>query len=330
MTTPELVAGLMLAALVLYALLAGADFGGGVWDLLASGPRAQAQRDSIAGAIAPMWEANHVWLILIVVMLFTGFPTAYAVASTALHLPLTLMLFGVVLRGSAFVFRQYGPKVATQHRRWGRVFALASVWTPIFLGVTLGAITSGDIRVADGRATTGFFTWVGVFPFAVGGFTLCLFAFLAAVYLTNEVRDAALRDDFRRRALAAGVAVGVMAALAALTAGPGTLHFREALLGSWWSWPLQLATGGAALGAFVALWRRRYPWARACAIAQVTLILGGWAAAQRPYLIAPDVTLASAAAPAGTLRLLLIALALGAGVLFPSLYFLFKVFKVQR
>ena len=120
-----IVAGLMLVALIFYALLAGADFGGGVWDLLATGPRAERQRALIADAIGPIWEANHVWLILVVVILFTAFPPAFAAIMTALHIPLTLMLIGIVLRGAAFTFRTYDTQDNDVQRRWSRVFAIA-------------------------------------------------------------------------------------------------------------------------------------------------------------------------------------------------------------
>src|SRR5581483_1598761 len=126
MSAASLIAAVMLAALVLYALLAGADFGGGVWDLLAFGPRAKQQRALIEHALAPVWEANHVWLILIVVLLFTAFPAAFAALMTGLHTPLMLMLLGIVLRGSAFVFRQYGAGSERASLMWGRVFAVAS------------------------------------------------------------------------------------------------------------------------------------------------------------------------------------------------------------
>ena len=144
---PELIiTGVIGAALILYTLTAGADFGGGVWDLLARGPRAADQRRVIAEAIAPIWEANHVWLILVVVLLFVCFPAAFAAISTALHIPLTLMLVGVVLRGSAFTFRAYDPKPGAGARRWSQVFAIASLITPITLGVTLGAVSGGFER----------------------------------------------------------------------------------------------------------------------------------------------------------------------------------------
>ena len=136
----------IVGALILYVLTGGADFGGGVWDLLARGPRATAQRALIDRAIAPVWEANHVWLILVVVLLFGAFPPAFSALATGLHLPLTALLVGIVFRGSAFVFRKYGGGGRAASRRWGVVFAVASLVTPICLGVTIGAVTAGAIR----------------------------------------------------------------------------------------------------------------------------------------------------------------------------------------
>ena len=133
----------MLAALVAYALLGCADFGGGVWDLLSSGPRAADQRRHIAQAIGPVWEANHVWLIFLIVVLFTCFPAAYAAASVALFWPFHLILVGIVLRGASFVFRAYGSSAAAAQRTWSRIFGIASAITPLLLGACLGAISNG-------------------------------------------------------------------------------------------------------------------------------------------------------------------------------------------
>jgi cytochrome bd ubiquinol oxidase subunit II len=325
MTLADALAAMLVVALNAYVLSGGADFGGGVWDLLASGPRHRAQRDLVAQAIGPVWEANHVWLILAVVLLFTGFPPAFARLSVALNLPLTGVLVGIVLRGSAFAFRGYGGDRDAVQRRWGRVFAVASLVTPILLGTAVGAVASGALGEGGRGKGEGFFatyvaTWLAPFPLAVGLFTLCCFAFLAAVYLTLEAPEGALREDFRRRALAAGVAVGVAAGAALVIARPG-------VLGSDWALPFHLGTGMVAVGALGALWTRRYRLARAAAAAQVSLILWGWVGSQYPYLVPPDLAIADAAAPAATLRLVLIALALGAAVLVPSLVYLFRIFK---
>jgi cytochrome d ubiquinol oxidase subunit II len=177
----RLIAAIMLASLILYALMGGADYGGGMWDLLASGSRAQRQRHAIVEAIAPIWEANHVWLILVIVLLFTAFPRAFSTMMVALHIPITAMLIGIVLRGSAFVFRKYDSTEDAVQRRWSTVFGVASFFTPFFQGLTLGALTTGDIHLAGDRVTTGFFAgWLTPFALTCGLFALALFAFLAA------------------------------------------------------------------------------------------------------------------------------------------------------
>jgi cytochrome d ubiquinol oxidase subunit II len=324
---PEIViAGIMVGALVLYALLGGADYGGGVWDLFATGPRAGEQRRLIADAIAPVWEANHVWLILVLVVLFTAFPPAFAAIGTALHIPLTLMLFGVVLRGTAFTFRHYDDQHDRVQRRWGLIFSIASIITPILLGDVVGAVASGTIRAPEAGGSF-IRPWLAPFPMATGLLALALFAFLAAVYLTVEADDAALADDFRRRGIVAGLAVFATAALALLLARHGAPLVWEHLVRGRWALPLQLATAIAAVGAFVTLWLRRYRPARFLAAAQVTLILGGWATAQYPWLVVPEHTIASSAAPDSVLRPLLMALGVGALVLAPSIYYLMRVFK---
>lgn len=324
-----LAAGAMVVSLVFYALLGGADYGGGVWDLFARGPRAARQRELIADAIGPVWEANHVWLILVVVILFTAFPPAFAAVATALHVPITVLLIGIVLRGAAFTFRTYDARRDEVQRRWGLVFSGASAATPVLLGVVVGAVSSGMIRFEGDVLTSGFVgSWLAPFPVAVGLFALALFAFLAAVYLTVEAAgERELQEDFRRRALVAGAAVGALALAVYLLSKRGAPEVYAGVGASAWSWPLHLATAACASGALYALWARRYAAARLCAAAQAALIICGWALAQYPYLVAPDITIAQAAAPPVTIRLLLWALVGGALVLFPSFYYLFRVFK---
>jgi cytochrome d ubiquinol oxidase subunit II len=325
--TADLLGAAILAALVLYALLAGADFGGGIWDLLASGPRKAEQRAAIEHAIGPIWEANHVWLILVVVLLFTGFPPAFAAVSIALFVPLVLLLLGIVLRGAAFTFRTYEREGDLAQQRWGLVFSGSSVLAPLVLGVVVGALASGRLRVAAQGSEP--FAWLAPFPLSTGLFAAALFAFLAATYLAVET-EGPLRDDFRRRAIAAGVAVFVCAALS------GALSWREApvvfagLAHRSWSLPFHLATGAAAIAAFAFLAGGRVRPARAAAVVQVALIVVGWGASQYPYLMVPDLTLDSASAPRATQVAVLWALAGGGVLLFPALYLLFSVFKGER
>ena len=251
MPLETIIAGVMVASLVLYALLGGADYGGGVWDLFAFGRRAREQRALIAKAISPVWEANHVWLILVIVILFTAFPPAFAAIATALHIPITLLLIGIVLRGTAFTFRTYDVQRDDVQRRWSLLFSIASIITPILLGTIVGAIASGTIRVENGSVPNGFVSsWLAPFPLAVGFFALALFAFLASVYLTLETRERELQEDFRRRALISGVIVGLLALTVFVLAQSGAPTVRAGISRTWWALILHICTGLFATGAF--------------------------------------------------------------------------------
>ena len=326
-----LVGAACIGALVLYALFGGADFGGGVWDLLAWGPRAKRQRALIESAIGPIWEANHVWLILVVVVLFTGFPAAFAALGIALHVPLTLLLLGIVMRGAAFTFRAYEDRGVAAQRGWGVLFSIASVVAPLLLGTIVGALASGDLRLVNGVPAHGFLSpWTQPFPLTVGVFALALFALLAAVYLTAEADEEDLREDFRLRALITSAVVGALALVVFLLAETGAPLVRSGLTNRAWALPLHATTALAGITLVIALLNRRTLFARIAAAAQVALIVLGWAASQFPYLIVPDVTLTSAAAPPATLRLLLGALVVGSLVLWPSLFLLFRIFKAHK
>jgi cytochrome d ubiquinol oxidase subunit II len=326
-----IVAAFVLASLVIYALSGGADFGGGMWDLLASGPRAPRQREFIASALSPIWEANHVWLILVIVLLFTAFPTAFAAMMTALNIPLTAMLLGIVLRGSAFIFHNYDVRNGATRRQWGRVFGAASFFTPFCQGIVLGALASGRIRVEEGRVVSGFMAgWLTPFALACGLYAQALFAFLAGVYLARDAgAEPPLQDDFRRRALWSGLALAPVALIVFLTSKTGAPAMYAGLT-CWWA-PLLLAwTSFFAIAALVTLWLRRFALARLAAIGQVASILFGWGVAQYPNLIAPDVTVSNSAAPEATLRLLLLALGFGTILLLPSLAWLLYIFKARQ
>jgi len=248
------------------------------------------------------------------------------------------VLIGVVLRGSAFTFWRYGAD--EEQRHWGVVFAIASLITPFLLGTTAGTIASGALGEAGGATLKdsltvegdGFYRiyvapWLNPFPLSVGLFALITFAFLAAVYLTLEAHERELQEDFRRRALAAGVGLFLAAVMALLFSLNGAPRVRDGLIFAAWALPLHLLTAAAAVTALAALWVRRWRVARVAAVTQVSLILWGWALSQYPYILPPDLSIAGAAAPAATLRLVLGALALGAVVLLPSLYYLLRVFK---
>jgi cytochrome d ubiquinol oxidase subunit II len=317
----------MLGSLVLYALFGGADFGGGVWHLIASGPRARQQRDLIASAIAPIWEANHVWLILVVVVLFTGFPAAFAEIATRLHAPLVALLIAIAIRGSAFAFRSASGDRPVEERGWGTAFGLASIAAPMLLGMTLGTLSSSQLPDSALQLSWRG-PWLTPFALASGLFTLALFAYLAAVFLTvDAAEEDQLQEDFRRRAIGAGVLAGALALATFVLANAGAPLVREGLAHRIWSWPLHLLTGLAAIAALASLVTRRFHLARVFAVLQVALVVLGWGASQYPFLVVPTITLASASASPATQRMLLWALAAGAVLLFPSLRLLFRVFK---
>lgn len=329
MAAPEIwIAAVMLAALIIYALTGGADFGGGVWDLFASGPRAAAQRKVIANALAPIWEANHVWLILALVLLFVAFPKAFALISITLHIPLTVMLLGIVMRGAAFVFRSQSAIRSADN--WTRVFSAASTITPVFLGIIMGSIAQGALPTdhATGTFQSVFVEpWLSFFPLGIGLFTLALFAFLAAVYLIFETDDPRLREDFRNHALVAGLWVGLLAWICLWLSHRDDAHVWSGLADRPWSLAFHIVTGITAVAALTALFRRWYQAARLLAVLQTALILMGWALSQFPYVVPPHFTFQNAAAPASVLRPLLVVLGLGVVALLPSFAFLFYIFK---
>jgi cytochrome d ubiquinol oxidase subunit II len=339
---PEVVAVVTMVALNAYVLTGGADFGGGVWDLCAFGPRAEQQRHLIAEAIGPIWEANHVWLILVVVMLFGAFPPAFSTLGIVLHIPLTAMLVGIVLRGCGFVFRKYGTLTRIQ-RRAGRTFAVASAITPLLFGVCVGAVASGAVgrasvllatapsaRDSPSFAEVFVAPWLAPFPLAVGVLTFALFAFLAAIYLAAAAPTDELRYDFRLGALGAAVVVFAAAIGSLLVAPSEAPHVATRLAATPSALLFQLAIGAGGLATLVALWRERWQLARAAGAAQVSLILWGWAMAQHPHVIPFTLTIGDAAAPRVTLEVLLGGLVIGSVILLPSLAYLFAVFSKSQ
>jgi cytochrome bd ubiquinol oxidase subunit II len=316
MTAAAVVAGVLWLALTVYAVLAGADFGGGVWDLLAAGPRASDQRRAVADAMGPVWEANHVWLIFMITGFFTAFPTVFGRLALALYLPFTIGMTGIVLRGAAFAFRGHGREAVGPASPWGAIFGAASVITPFFLGSAAAAVAAGNLDA-----------WPTPYGFLVGAFAVAICAYLAATYLVVETEGTPLQADFRRRAIGAALASGVLG-LAALMLAPALApSLAHGLTGR--GLPLlilALVNGPVALWA---VWRSRPRTARIAVVAQVVFVLWAWALGQWPYLLPPNVTIDAAAAPAGTLNALLVVIAIGTALLLPSLWLLFRVFKTK-
>ncbi len=315
MSPIEVVVGVAGVAMVLYAVLGGADFGGGVWDLLATGPRAQAQRDAITHAIGPVWEANHVWLIYILVLSWTCFPAAYADIAVGLYAPLSFALVGIVLRGAAFVFRNYATESRALMRTWELVFGIASLLAPFFLGDAIGSLA------------TGSYAWLSPFALSVGLFAVIVCAQTAAVFILHEIAEDDLRGDFRRRAVRATLAVFVFGLVpATLSATTMPLAVAEFHL------PAAIAAVAIALLAGIAVivcvLVRRDTFARAAVAVESAAILGGWFGGQTPYLIPRRYTFEQAASSDAMIVAFLIATGAGFIVLIPSLVLLVRVFKL--
>jgi cytochrome bd ubiquinol oxidase subunit II len=327
MSSAEVIAGILWLSLTAYAVLAGADFGGGVWDLFAGGPRAADQRSAVAEAMGPVWEANHVWLIFMITGLFTAFPIAFGALGLALYLPFTIATVGIVLRGASFAFRAHGRDAVGPRSPWGVVFGVASLVTPFFLGTAAAAVATGSIHVPAGQLVNDFLGgWTTPLAVVIGLFAVSMCAYLAATYLMveNETRPALLAD-FRRRAVAAAIVSGVLALISlAISAFEGSR-----LLGSLTGRGLPLLVLALLNGplAVWAVWRSRPRIARVAVVAQVVLVLWAWAVGQWPYLVPPDLTISGTAAPSATLTAMLVVIGVGGLLLVPSLWLLFRVFK---
>jgi cytochrome d ubiquinol oxidase subunit II len=330
MPLPEILLAIMWLGLTAYVLFGGADFGGGFWDLFAGGAqRGRAQRSLIEHSIGPIWEANHVWLIFVIVLAWTGIPSVFAAIASTLYIPLTLAALGIIARGAGFAFRK-ASTLLWQKRLFGAAFAFSSVVTPLFLGTVVGAIASG--RVPAGIATGHLFTsWLNPTSAVSGALAVGVTAYLAAVFLTRDAQRSGqpdLTEAFRWRALATGIAVGGLSAVGLLVLrvdAPGM--FAELTRGR--ALPATAVSIAAGLASLVLLWLRRYVAVRVTAALAVVGLLWGWGLGQYPALL-PGVTLADAAATDAVLAATLGALAVGAILLLPSLWWLYATFQRDR
>jgi cytochrome d ubiquinol oxidase subunit II len=309
----------ILVALAAYAVLAGADFGAGSWTLLSPSPRL---RDHARHAMGPVWEANHVWLILILVVCWTGYPTAFGSIASTLGIPLFIAALGIILRGTAYALRG----VSEADARIERLFALSSVLTPFALGTVAGAIASGRVPVGN-AAGDEWSSWLNATALALGALFVVCGAYLAAVYLAADARrlgEPDLERAFRVRALAGGLVAGAAAVAALIVVRADARPIFDGLTSGAGIAAL-VVSGAAGLATLALVWRERYEAARYAAALAVAAIIAGWALAQEPRLL-PGLTVHDAAAGHATLVALVIALAAGALLLLPALALLFGLF----
>jgi cytochrome d ubiquinol oxidase subunit II len=318
----DVAAAMLFLGVVAYAILGGADFGSGVWDLLAGDARRGAHlRSQIDRSIGPVWEANHVWLIYILVFLWTGFPEAFGAIMTTLFVPWLLAGFGIVLRGGAFAFRKFSRSLS-EARLHGIVFAVSSVVTPFFLGMIAGAIASGRVP-AEGRGDL-WRSWTGPTSWVGGALAVLTVSFLAATFLAADAERGGrleLADTMGARAFWSGLVTGAAALAAAVTLRLDAEHLAERLQGR--GVGLVIASALAGIATLTLLRRRRWQVARLTAVVAVAAIVVGWGVAQYPDLLVDQLTIDAGAGARSTMIGLIVVFVFAAVTAVPALVWLF-------
>lgn len=320
----DLIAWVLVVAIAAYACAGGTDYGAGFWDLLAGGAeRGRRPRWLIDHAMAPVWEANNVWLIFVLVIMWTGFPTMFQAVFTALWLPLVLAAVGMVLRGAGFALRKPSRRLA-QRRIYGAVFAVSSLLTPFFLGTVLGGVASGRVAVGTPASADA---WANSTSILAGLLAIAATAFLGAVFLCSDARRFGAHDlvgYFRLRALLAFVAVVVLALVALPVTHDNTRYVWDGLtrgLGLL----MVILSAVCGLTTVLLLVRRSYGWSRYASVASVALAVGAWGFAQRPYLLPTSLTVAQAAGASHTLRWLALVTLIAVVLVGPALLLLYRL-----
>jgi cytochrome d ubiquinol oxidase subunit II len=330
MVLQTLPAVVVVIGLILYTLLAGADFGAGLWQLFSGrGERGRQIRDFAHHANAPVWEANHVWLILVITVLWTAYPEVFGAVFSTLAIPIFLAAVGIILRGMAYALQNAAN---AQQRRYIDVsFAAASIMTPYMLGSVIGAIASGNVPPGNALGAE-VASWTNPTSIVSGFLAVATGAFLAAVFLAADAErlgEPTLIESFWWRSLLAGAVAGGLAIGALFVVRADERRLFDGLTSGWGLVPVVISgvAGLVAMGLVVA---RRFTAARVVAGLAVAAVIIGWAVAQRPFLLPTTVTVEDAAASDTTLIALIVSLAVGAVVLFPSLALLFRLTLAGR
>ena len=321
-------------ALLLYLLLGGADFGAGIIELFTTKANQQKTRRTMYRAIGPIWEANHMWLIFTIVILFVGFPEIYTTMSVHLHIPLAIMLLGIIARGTAFTFRHYDAVIDDMQPIYNRVFEISSFITPLFLGIIAGSAVSGFIDPeASTFASAYIFSWLHGFPVAVGLFTVAICAFLAAIYLIGETNNDADRRRFIIKAGSSTIAAVVAGIIVFITAYIEGIPVFEWVFGN----PVGISAMVAATLSLILLWyllsKRKIRLIRLLTGFQVTMILLTTTYRHFPRIIILKngyLSLLEHQGHAKTIESLGIALLAGSIFILPALFYLIYSFQKRR
>jgi cytochrome d ubiquinol oxidase subunit II len=324
MTLAGVVAAAMFVGVIAYAVFGGADFGSGFYDLTAGGGKSGAElRTLVDHSIGPVWEANHVWLIYVLVMWWSGFPVAFAAAMTTLSVPMTLALAGIVLRGASFALRKYAATFGLA-RLFGAVFAGSSLITPFFFGTAVGGIASGRVPAGGYGDRTG--SWINPTSLIGGTLAVATCVFLAGVFLTADAArtgNTPLAERLRRRTVAVGILAGVIvfAGLYPILHDAPTLSYGLLHAGC----PLLMLSGIAGAITLILLYRRTYSTAWCFAVGAVTSVVAGWGVGQYPWMLVDQFTIDDAAGAPTTLAALLVVVALAVVIVLPELIYLLRL-----
>jgi cytochrome d ubiquinol oxidase subunit II len=324
-SSADAVAGVLWVGVTAYAVFGGADFGAGFWSLFAGrGERSGRARELIDWAIGPVWEANHVWLIFVLVVLWTGFSAAFEAIFSTLFIPLSLAALGIVLRGSGFAFHHAARRLRRRVLA-ERIFGLSSLLTPFFMGTVVGAVASG--RVPTGNATGDPWTsWTGPLSLVIGALFVATSAYLAAVFLVSDARRAGAHDlerYFTARALAAAVVAGALAVAGIVALHADARYLYDGLTGD--ALPLVIVSALCGAGVLLLLRRGTQRGARPFAVGAVVAVVWGWGVAQHPYLLPKVLTIDAGAAPSATLTGVLIVFGVAVVLVLPSIGLLFTL-----
>jgi cytochrome d ubiquinol oxidase subunit II len=330
MTRADVVAVILWTGVTLYAVFGGADFGGGFWDLIAgNAEKGKRPRALIERSLTPVWEANHVWLIFILVVLWTAFSEAFGAIMSTLYVPLALAALGIVLRGAGFAFRESIERLEYK-RALGATFALSSVMTPFFMGTVVGAIAAGNVPA--GGNGDAFSTWLQPLPLLIGAMFVATGAYVSAIFLVADARrspaTADLEDYFARRALAAALVAGAFAVAGIFALKGEARYVYDGLTSD--GLPLVILSAACGLAVLVMLVRGQRRGLRPLAVGAVVAVIWGWGVAQFPYLLPTSLKITQSAAPPDTLAAVIVVFLVAAVLVLPALGLLYWLSQRER
>ncbi len=325
-------------SLFLYVLLAGADFGGGIIELFSSPKNQEKTKQTIYRVMGPIWEANHIWIIILIVILWIGFPQYFNIFVVYLHIPITLMLLGITIRGLAFIFRHYDAIKGKSQGSYNTLFKLGSILSPLFLGVIFGGLVGGNINLFSENPNLSFKEiyidgWFNIFSLLIGLFYITLCAFIASNFLIGEASDENELNLYRKKASYSTIVLVLIGFIILLYGYFNEIAFVIDFIENKYS-IIAVAISGIVL---IPLWKmiklKRKAWARILAGVQVLLVVSAAMLAHFPDVIitsTKEISILDGVAPDSVIQILAIALIIGGSIILPGLFHLMKSFQLIK